>query len=520
VRLLLTTALALLAFAAPADAAFPGANGKIAFYSNRDGTTQIYVMNSDGSGVAKLTNSPGENSYPAWSPDGQRIVFESTRDDPNPAGCTSCKHELYVMNADGTSQVRLTNSPDYNSHPTWSPDGKRIAWLSVPCTGCQQIHVMNADGSGQVTIADGFDPAWSPDGQKIAFASRFWDIYSMNPDGTGQVDLTNSPNWYERAPDWSPDRRKITYQLDQCGTCTFDTLMWGVATMNADGTAQTQVNFNGVDPVWSPDGTRIAFAQFGHCGVACSSKDLVTMNPDGSGVTTLTNSPAGQFSTSPAWQPIPFTGYPRPRGATPFRTSLVPAYRQCTAPNDTHGAPLSFGSCNPPQQASNFLTVGTPDANGAAANSTGYLRLDVIPHYCCPPQDLRITGTITDVRCRASMGGCGSANTTGGADYIGQLRMNTTIRITDHNSGPNVDEPATVVDIPFPVNMDCFGTSDPSIGSSCSVASSAVAVVPQASTPARAVVEIGQVKVYDGGANGVAGSSDATLFMDEGVFVP
>jgi hypothetical protein len=191
------------------------------------------------------------------------------------------------------------------------------------------------------------------------------------------------------------------------------------------------------------------------------------------------------------------------------------------APNRTHGSPLAFPSCSPPSLASSFLTVGTPDANGAGANSTGYMQLDVIPHQCCPPQDVRITGTITDVRCRGATGACGSANTAGGADYVGELQANTTIRISDHQNGPNVDEPATVVDIPFPVSMYCVGTADPSIGGSCSINSSAVTTVPQATTPARAVVQIGQMAVFDGGSDGqVATVQDNTLFMNQGVFVP
>ena len=67
----------------------------------------------------------------------------------------------------------------------------------------------------------------------------------------------------------------------------------------------------------------------------------------------------------------------RPKGATPLRASLVPSFKACAAPNRTHGAPLAFPSCNPPVQTSNFLTIGSPDANGAGANSTGFILLKV-----------------------------------------------------------------------------------------------------------------------------------------------
>jgi hypothetical protein len=201
-----------------------------------------------------------------------------------------------------------------------------------------------------------------------------------------------------------------------------------------------------------------------------------------------------------------------PSGATPMRVSLVPASKQCTAPNSTHGSPLAFPSCRPPAPASSFVTVGT--------KSSGYIRLDVIAHQCCPDQDLRITGTITDVRCKGATTACGNVNAAGGRDYIGELQMNSTIRITDHQNGPNVDEPATVVDIPFPVTMQCGNTSDTSVGGTCSVYSSAVTTVPQATTPARADVQIGQFLVYDGGADGYVSSNDNTLFEAQGLFTP
>jgi hypothetical protein len=212
----------------------------------------------------------------------------------------------------------------------------------------------------------------------------------------------------------------------------------------------------------------------------------------------------------------------RPAGATPIRISLVPAFKQCTAPNRTHGTPLAYGSCKPPVQASTFLTVGSPDANGAGANSAGFELLQVIPHQCCPDQDVRITGSISDVRCKAGTAAnvCSGLNAAAGRDYSGELQGMATIRISDHNNGPNVNEAATVVDIPFPVSMTCGNTSDTSIGGACSVTSSAVAVVPGTAEPARAVVEITQFQVFDGGPDGLIATDDNTLFMDQGIFIP
>jgi hypothetical protein len=214
--------------------------------------------------------------------------------------------------------------------------------------------------------------------------------------------------------------------------------------------------------------------------------------------------------------------HPRPSGATPVRVSLVPAYKQCTAPNTQHGPPLAFPSCKPAILESNYVTVGTGDSNGASANSNGFELIRVVPHTCCPPQDVVIKATITDVRCQPGTAAqvCGPSNSRDGPDYTGQLQGDARIRITDHNNGPDVNEPATVVDIPFPVSFQCASTSATSIGGTCSVTNSAVAVVPQASTPARAVVEMTQLEVFDGGQDGMSSTTGNTVFMRQGVFIP
>jgi hypothetical protein len=214
--------------------------------------------------------------------------------------------------------------------------------------------------------------------------------------------------------------------------------------------------------------------------------------------------------------------HPRPASASPIRVPFVPAFNRCTAPNAKHGPPLAFGSCKPPVETSSFIQVGTPDFNGAGANSIGYMRLKVIPHQCCPDQDVAIAATITDVRCKPGVSTCSNANAQDGPDYTGELQGNATLRITDHNNatapGGGTDA-ATVVDIPFPVSMQCVSTADTSIGSTCSVYSSAVAVEGSSSTP-RAVVEMTQFEVFDGGSDGVVATAGNTRFAVEGVFIP
>ena len=210
----------------------------------------------------------------------------------------------------------------------------------------------------------------------------------------------------------------------------------------------------------------------------------------------------------------------RPKGATPLRASLVPSFKACGTPNRTHGAPLAFPSCNPPVQTSNFLTVGSPDANGAGANSTGFilLRVDAVP-----PEDVLITSTISDVRCQGATAAavCNSANTAAGPDYSGQVQGNATIRISDHYNGPGLTEAATVVDIPFPVNGSCVNTVATTIGGTCSVNTTANAVVVgSVKDNQRGVIGIGQLSINDGGADGQIATADNTLFGVQGIFIP
>jgi hypothetical protein len=210
----------------------------------------------------------------------------------------------------------------------------------------------------------------------------------------------------------------------------------------------------------------------------------------------------------------------RPKGASPLRASMVPAFKACAAPNRTHGAPLAFPSCNPPVQTSNFLTIGSPDANGAGANATAFVLLKVKP---TSPEDVLITSTGTDIRCLPATAAtvCNSANAADGPDYSGQLQGNATIRISDHYNGPGLNEAATVVDIPFPVNGQCANTALTSIGGTCSVNTTANAVVVgSVKDNQRGVVEIAQLQINDGGADGQIATADNTLFSVQGIFIP
>jgi plastocyanin len=197
------------------------------------------------------------------------------------------------------------------------------------------------------------------------------------------------------------------------------------------------------------------------------------------------------------------TGYARPKGATPMRAALAPAYKPCTSANRTHGAPLSFPSCSPPVQVSDYLTVGSPDSNGQAANSVGSATLKALA------SDVAIQTSITDVRKKTDL-----------SDYTGQLQAKLPLRITDRFNGPSTNEPATG-DTTFSVTVPCGATADTTIGGACTINTSANAVVPGTIVAGvRAIWELSAVQVFDGGADGVASTADNTLFADQAVFVP
>lgn len=280
--------------------------GQIAFTS---WSHTIRAMNADGSGARYLTNPPGSalreyDSKPTWSSDGTKIAFVRLDD----------WSEIYVMNADGSALTNLTNHPAYDWDPAWSPDGTRIAFASDRDNGRGQIYVMNADGSGVTRLTnDGssnpdftwFDrwPTWSPDGTKIAFQRALvdsgslypWDIYVMSADGSGITRLA-ALGGDEEMPAWSPDGGKIAFSKS-----------WDIYVMNADGSGVTRLTTDPAEelhPAWSPGGTRIAFTRIDPLGPAFPAsfeEHIYVMNADGSQVTRLVQ-PGGGNSMA-AWSP-------------------------------------------------------------------------------------------------------------------------------------------------------------------------------------------------------------------------
>jgi hypothetical protein len=202
--------------------------------------------------------------------------------------------------------------------------------------------------------------------------------------------------------------------------------------------------------------------------------------------------------------------HPRPVGASPARMSLVPAYAACAAPNRTHGPPLAFGSCAAPAQQSGQLTVGTPDANGAAAESIGFVRIDAVVASSEDPADVRVAVSLTDVRRRSD-----------NSDYTGEIGVVSVLRITDRGSGPSGSEPATMIDSGQRLlSVACGATPGPA-GASCGGFTTLNAIVPGSVVEGRrAIWQLDDVIVTDGGADEDVDTAPNSTFARQGVFVP
>jgi Tol biopolymer transport system component len=275
----------------------PVLRNRIVFSSDRDaGDSEIYVMNPDGTGQTRLTTQPGEDLYPAVSPDGTRIAY--TREMPGGS------FDVFVMNADGTGGANLTERAGQDYYSAWSPDGTRIAFTSDR-NGDEEILVMNADGSGifNLTNSPGSGEAsscWSPDGSRIVFSSTLedpsGDLYVADADGTGWTRLTVGGG-RDLFPAWSPDGARIAFMTDRTGD-------WEVFVMDADGSAQQNLTQRpaSVDQAasWSPDGTRLAFLSD-----RAGDYEIFVMDADGSGVLNVSNAPGARdiAGTPQGWSP-------------------------------------------------------------------------------------------------------------------------------------------------------------------------------------------------------------------------
>jgi Tol biopolymer transport system component len=278
--LLLVGALLLLAGperTEPAEAQFPGTNGRIAF--GRDG--DIWLVDPDGQNEEQLTQGAALDNFPAWSPDGQKISF--TRAIPNSQN--SYDNDIWVMNADGTNEHQVTDGHREGAS-RWSPDGTEIVFWGNSA-GPTSTFIMNADGTNRRNLTPGgfgSFPSFSPDGTKIAYSGGdLGTLWTMNPDGSGKQEVLAVTGI---TPDWAPDGQSIAFTHSEG---TNNSFVYIIESGSTNPKIMTSTHLSAW-PSWSPDGEFIAYVD-----TSPGSTMIHIMDADGG------NKHAIVQGTQPAW---------------------------------------------------------------------------------------------------------------------------------------------------------------------------------------------------------------------------
>lgn len=268
----------------------PLVDSRIIAFSADSGVSRglsIFLMHADGSGKVRLTGDGAFDQFPSWSPDGRTIAFDSDR-----LGGVS---RAWAIDADGSNPRALANG--YGAR--WSPDGTKLIYTGQESVSVYAVYISNADGSSPRRLttnpAGEVRPAWSPDGRQIVFSAYpdgDMNLYVVNSDGTGQRQLTHVSGFSDEAV-WSPDGTRIAFEHGAANQLA------AVHVINADGTNDHTLSPFGCGmPSWSPDSQQIAY----QCATETSLPRIYRMNADGSQKRVITT--RGYFSIGPSWKPV------------------------------------------------------------------------------------------------------------------------------------------------------------------------------------------------------------------------
>jgi hypothetical protein len=449
--------------------------------------------------AAGVSGAPGngESRVPSISADGRYVAFNSFATNLSPDDANG-KQDVYVRDLQATTITLVSRAGgaagtpgNGNSlNPAVSADGRYVAFQSA----ATNLDPDDTDSLYDIYVHD-------LQANTTTLASRAGGAAGVKSNGDSYLSVISGNGglvaFYTRATNLRPedtDDRDDVYVRDlQAGNTTLAS--------RADGPAGQKGNDDSLYPAISADGRYLAFfSQSSNLTADCCA--VPVYNNARVFVRDLQQNDTSMESRGTV-------EYPRPKAATPLYAPLVVAFEPCGLSNRSHAPPLSSASCNPPAASSGSLTVGTFDSNGQQSQLGGFVRLKGLS------SDVPIDVNITDVRNKGDL-----------ADYAGELRLSARVRATDRSSprptNGELPGPATVRDITFGPSVPCAATPDPTVGATCSIATSVNSLIPGAVVAnVRTIWEFNQIQVFDGGPDGDGDTvADNTPFLRQGIFAP
>jgi hypothetical protein len=506
-------------------------------------TTHLSVGHINGNGAFDAI-------FRGMSLDGSRVFFDTS--EQLTSGDTDANRDSYERTGTTTTKLSLGagggNGPWDSNIVGLNADGSKIWFqtqesmaaadtdgacpdeLGNPVEPCLDVYERSGITSSLVSTGgngshDASFAAASHDGSRVFFHtteslvasdtdSPMQDVYERSGGTTTLISAPGNGPHYATISGISTDGARVFFQTYE-QLVGADTDVWndvyerygGQTTLISTGPASTSGSNIAFYDGNSDNGTRVFF----HTDESLTSGD--------------TDGRIDIYANNQAVSP----GYARPKGASPATFALVPAYQECTTPNNVHGAPLAHGSCGPPTQESGALTVGTPDANLKPAGSISSVKLRAIVGASGPPDDsnVQVSITVRDALCRATNAACGGGPL---SDYTGQVLVSFGLRLTDRYNGSPLVEAATVQSLDIQVPVQCVATAATGEGGLCQTTATVNSLYPGAVLDGRrAVWEVRDIEVLDAGPNGTGygagcpptcGDGDEAVFMRPGLFAP